>query len=260
METCLAGADEWRGETDRSSSSAAPRRTPLRRVLRGGAAGWVRAHGRRERRAPEGFAAFDRNIHRGRRLSAARAYLHPVRRRPNSTSGRAPSSPACCSTGPARPASRSCAGATEVVRAGEVILCGGAINSPQLLQLSGVGNADELRSLGVDVVHDLPGVGENLQDHLEVYVQHASTQPVSVAPAMKWRNRPWVGFKWLFFRSGPGRRTTSRARLRPLERRGDAPEPHVPLPPLPSATTARSRPAATATRCVGPMFSDASAR
>jgi choline dehydrogenase len=73
-----------------------------------------------------------------------------------------------------------------------------------VLQLSGVGNADELRALGVDVVHDLPGVGENLQDHLEVYIQHGSKQPVSVAPAMKWRNRPWVGFRWLFFRSGPG--------------------------------------------------------
>jgi len=53
-------------------------------------------------------------------------------------------------------------------------------------------------------VHDLPGVGEHLQDHLEVYIQYGSKQPVSVAPAMKWRNRPLVGFKWLFFRSGPG--------------------------------------------------------
>ena len=53
-------------------------------------------------------------------------------------------------------------------------------------------------------MHDLPGVGEHLQDHLEVYIQYGSKQPVSVAPAMKWRNRPWVGFKWLFFRSGPG--------------------------------------------------------
>ena len=92
----------------------------------------------------------------------------------------------------------------ERIEAGEVILCGGAINSPQLLQLSGVGNAAELEALGVDVVHDLPGVGEHLQDHLEVYIQYGSKQPVSVAPAMKWRNRPWVGFKWLFFRSGPG--------------------------------------------------------
>ena len=93
---------------------------------------------------------------------------------------------------------------TDSVRAGEVILCGGAINSPQLLQLSGVGNARELSALGVNVVHDLPGVGENLQDHLEVYVQYASKLPVSVAPALKWRNRPGVALQWLLFRSGPG--------------------------------------------------------
>jgi choline dehydrogenase len=53
-------------------------------------------------------------------------------------------------------------------------------------------------------VHDLPGVGENLQDHLEVYIQHACTQPVSMAPYLKWRYRPWIGFQWLFFRRGPG--------------------------------------------------------
>jgi choline dehydrogenase len=90
------------------------------------------------------------------------------------------------------------------VRAREVILCGGAINSPQLLQLSGVGNAADLRALGIDVVADLPDVGENLQDHLEVYVQHACTQPVSQQPALKWKNRPLVGAKWLFGRTGPG--------------------------------------------------------
>jgi choline dehydrogenase len=67
-----------------------------------------------------------------------------------------------------------------------------------------VGNAAELGALGVDVVHDLPGVGENLQDHLEVYIQYGCKQPVSVQPAMKWRNRPWIGAQWLFTRSGPG--------------------------------------------------------
>src|SRR5256886_16529851 len=86
----------------------------------------------------------------------------------------------------------------------EILLCGGAINSPQVLQLSGVGNATELEKVGVKVVHDLPGVGENLQDHLEVYVQYGSKLPVSVAPALKWRNRPMVGAKWLFGRTGPG--------------------------------------------------------
>ncbi len=83
-------------------------------------------------------------------------------------------------------------GGFERIAAGEVILCGGAINSPQLLQLSGVGDPAHLTSVGVDVVHELPGVGENLQDHLEVYVQHACSKPLSVAPAMKWRE-PAVG-------------------------------------------------------------------
>jgi choline dehydrogenase len=95
-------------------------------------------------------------------------------------------------------------GTARVAHAGEVIVCAGAFGSPQLLQLSGVGNACELSALGIDVVADLPGVGENLQDHLEVYVQYGAKLPVSVAPALKWRNRPLVGAKWLFLRSGPG--------------------------------------------------------
>ncbi len=95
-------------------------------------------------------------------------------------------------------------GPARLVRGREIILCGGAINTPQLLQLSGVGPAGLLSGLGVHVVADLPGVGENLQDHLEVYVQYGSKLPVSVAPALKWRNRPMVGAKWLFLRSGPG--------------------------------------------------------
>jgi choline dehydrogenase len=90
------------------------------------------------------------------------------------------------------------------LRAGEVVLCGGAINSPQLLQLSGVGDAAELRRLGIDVLHDLPGVGENLQDHLEVYIQYACNQPVSMAPYFALRKRPQVGLEWLLARKGPG--------------------------------------------------------
>ncbi len=87
--------------------------------------------------------------------------------------------------------------------ADEVICCGGAINSPQLLQVSGVGPASLLREVGIDVVQDLPGVGENLQDHLEVYVQHACAQPVSLTPNVLWRWRPWIGLQWLAGK-GPG--------------------------------------------------------
>ena len=87
--------------------------------------------------------------------------------------------------------------------AAEVVSCGGAINTPQLLQLSGVGPAGVLRDAGVTPVVDLPGVGENLQDHLEVYVQYACNEPVSLAPNLaNWR-RPWIGLQWLF-RRGPG--------------------------------------------------------
>ncbi|GAA4214899.1 choline dehydrogenase [Microbispora amethystogenes] len=149
----------------------------------------------------EGFARFDRNIRRGRRLSAARAYLHPVRKRPNLEIRTRAYVTRIVFEGK-RAVGVECDG--QVIRAGEVVLCGGAINTPQLLQLSGVGNAAELRALGVEVVHDLPGVGENLQDHLEVYVQHACKRPVSMQPYLKWRHRPWIGAQWLFLRSGPG--------------------------------------------------------
>jgi choline dehydrogenase len=153
----------------------------------------------------EGFAAFDRNIRNGRRLSAARAYLHPVMSRPNlDVETRAFVTRILFEGTRAVGVEYRHAGATKRARGGEIVLCGGAINSPQLLQLSGVGDAEELRSLGIDVVRDLAGVGEHLQDHLEVYIQYACKQPVSVAPYMKWRWRPWVALRWLVFRSGPG--------------------------------------------------------
>ena len=89
--------------------------------------------------------------------------------------------------------------------AGEVILAGGSINSPQLLMLSGIGPADELEALGIPVLADRPGVGQNLQDHLEVYVQYQSLRPVSMQPSatQRWR-RPFIGARWMFLRSGPG--------------------------------------------------------
>jgi choline dehydrogenase len=153
----------------------------------------------------EGFAPFDRNVYRGRRLSAARAYLHPVMGRKNlEVKTRAFVSKILFERTRAVGVEYVRNGKKETARAGEVILCGGAIGSPQLLQVSGIGNGRELTELGIDVVADVPGVGEHLQDHLEVYIQYGSKQPVSVAPYLRYRWRPWVGFLWLFFRSGPG--------------------------------------------------------
>jgi choline dehydrogenase len=155
----------------------------------------------------EGFAPFDRTIHRGRRLSAARAYLHPVMSRPNlDVETRAFVTrilfDGTRAVGVEYTQGRD--GSPKRAMGGEVVLCGGAFNSPQLLQLSGIGNATELQALGIDVVADVPGVGEHMQDHLEVYVQYSCTQPVSIAPGMKMWRRPFIGAEWLFLRSGLG--------------------------------------------------------
>jgi choline dehydrogenase len=207
METCLAGADEFRGGDGPLVLERGPATSPLfeaffEAVQQAGYPLTSDVNGYRQ----EGFAAFDRNIHRGRRLSAARAYLHPVMGRPNLevTCRALVTKIIFDGTRATGVEYRHRGGSPQTVQAGEVILCGGAINSPQLLQLSGVGGAQLLARLGIGVVTDLPGVGENLQDHLEVYVQYASKLPVSVAPALKWRNRPLVGARWLFGRSGPG--------------------------------------------------------
>ena len=209
MESCLAAepADEYRGHSGPLVLERGPAKSPLfgaffEAVQQAGYPLTDDVNGYRQ----EGFAPFDRNMHRGRRLSAARAYLHPVSSRPNLDvrtrafvnkilfeGTRAVGVEYMRGTGPAGGSA-----------AGEVILCGGAINTPQTLQLSGVGNADELGRLGIEVVHDLPGVGEHLQDHLEVYVQHACTQPVSIAPGLKHWRKPFIGAEWLFFRSGLG--------------------------------------------------------
>jgi choline dehydrogenase len=209
METCLAAdpADIYRGHSGPLVLERGPAKSPLfgaffEAVQQAGYELTDDVNGYRQ----EGFAPFDRNVHRGRRLSAARAYLHPVSSRPNleirtRTLVRRIVFEGTRAVGVeyGRPGA-----SPKRIRAGEVILCGGAINSPQTLQLSGVGNAGELGALGIEVVHDVPAVGEHLQDHLEVYVQHACTQPVSVAPGLKLWRKPLIGAEWLFFRSGLG--------------------------------------------------------
>ncbi len=154
----------------------------------------------------EGFGPFDRNIHRGRRLSASRAYLHPVlKKRKNLDLICRALTTRILFEGKKAVGVEYCKGksrAVHRVEAGQVISCGGAINSPQLLQLSGIGNAAELAQLGINPVNDLPGVGENMQDHLEVYVQYKSKKPVSMNPALKWWRKPFIGYQWLFHRKG----------------------------------------------------------
>ena len=153
----------------------------------------------------EGFAAFDRNVYRGRRLSAARAYLYPVLKRSNLTvKTRAHVTKIIFEGKTATGVEVIIAGKKKIFTSREVVLCGGAINTPQILQLSGVGNEKDLTSLGIKMVHNLPGVGANLQDHLEVYVQYKCKLPVTQQPITQFWRRPFIGAAWLFFRKGPG--------------------------------------------------------
>ena len=153
----------------------------------------------------EGFAAFDRNIFRGRRLSAARAYIYPVIKRKNLTIKTHAHVLKVLFEGTiATGVEVMIKGKKHIFTSKEVILCGGAINTPQILQLSGIGNESDLQPLGIKMVHHLPGVGANLQDHLEVYVQYKCKLPVTHQPITQFWRRPFIGAAWLFFRKGPG--------------------------------------------------------
>jgi choline dehydrogenase len=204
MENCLAGANEWRGGKGPLVLERGPAESPLFKaffeaVQQAGYPLTDDVNGYRQ----EGFAKFDRNIQNGRRLSASRAYLHPVMHRKNlSVITRAFTTKILFEGKRAVGVEYRQGSKVERAMGSEIICCGGSINSPQLLQLSGVGNANEISALGIDVVHDLPGVGENLQDHLEVYVQYACKQPVSMQPALKRHNKPFIGLQWLLFKKG----------------------------------------------------------
>ena len=153
----------------------------------------------------EGFAAFDRNVYRGRRLSAARAYLYPILKRTNLTiKTRAHVTKVLFEGTTATGVEVMIKGKKVTFTSREVVLCGGAINTPQILQLSGIGNEKDLAPLGITMVHNLPGVGANLQDHLEVYVQYKCKLPVTQQPITQFWRRPFIGAAWLFFRKGPG--------------------------------------------------------
>ena len=192
LEDCLAGGDEFRGTGGPQTLTRGATPNPLFDAwfAAAGQAGIPRTddvNGFRQ----EGVARFDGTIRRGRRLSAARAYLHPVMKRANLTVvTRAQVNRVLFDGKTAVGVEYRHRGKVRTVRATETILCGGAFNSPQLLQLSGVGNAEELQAVGITPVHHLPGVGEHLQDHLEVYIQYKSLQPVSIQPWMAMWKRP----------------------------------------------------------------------
>ena len=152
----------------------------------------------------DGFGRLQCTRRKGRRCSAAAAYLFPAMTRANlSVRTDAQVSRILIEEGHARGVTFRSGSASETAFAArEVILCAGAINSPQLLMLSGVGSADHLRACGIPVVHDLPGVGENLQEHLDVMLRFETRKPLPLArlryPWMRWK----AGLEWLLTGSG----------------------------------------------------------
>ena len=152
----------------------------------------------------EGIGRFDMTIHKGVRCNSARTYLHPVIERPNLTVLTGALTLKLRFEGTrATGVDYRHRGVTRSARAeGEVILAGGVIASPQLLMLSGVGPAAHLTEHGIAVIADLPGVGENLQDHVELFVQHTCTEPVSLHSALNPAAKLRHGLEWLLFKRG----------------------------------------------------------
>jgi choline dehydrogenase len=206
-ETRAEGGDTYRGDNGPLHTTYGPLSNPLYRA-------WIEAG--RQAGYPvtddingcqqEGFGRMDMTVARGRRDSAANAYLRPAMRRANL-------------------ALRSHALATRIIFDGhraigitwhrggkehiararrEVILASGPIGSPQLLMLSGIGPAAHLAGIGIEVRADRPGVGENLQDHLEFYFQIAATQPITLYSALNPLAKAMIGLRWLLFHDGLG--------------------------------------------------------
>jgi choline dehydrogenase len=153
----------------------------------------------------EGFGPMEQTVWRGRRWSAADAYLKPALKRPALTLVRGLARRVAIREGRAVGVEVARGGRVETVAARrEVILAASAINSPKLLMLSGIGPAAHLAEHGIAVVADRPGVGANLQDHLEVYVQQECTQPITLYAHLNWPAKLAIGAQWLFTRQGHG--------------------------------------------------------
>ncbi|NDV52574.1 MULTISPECIES: choline dehydrogenase [unclassified Salipiger] len=200
------GDPDWRGTSGPLHVSRGKRDNPLTRafVEAGVQAGYEATHDYNGEKQ-EGFGPFDATIHKGERWSAYKAYLKPAIATGNVEVVRGLARKVVIENGRATGLEIERKGKVEVITVGkEVILAASSINSPKLLMHSGIGPAEHLREHGIEVVADRPGVGQNLQDHLELYIQQAATQPVSLFKYWNLFGKAYVGAQWLFTRKGPG--------------------------------------------------------
>ncbi|MDV4168288.1 choline dehydrogenase [Rhodovulum sp. FJ3] len=153
----------------------------------------------------EGFGPMEQTVYNGQRWSAANAYLKPALKRPNCDIVRGLARKVIIENGRAVGVEYEQGGQIKRLMARrEVVIAASSINSPKLLMLSGIGPAAHLAEHGIDVVADRAGVGQNLQDHLELYIQMAASQPVSLYKYWNLFGKALVGAQWLFTKTGLG--------------------------------------------------------
>jgi choline dehydrogenase len=200
------GDPDWRGGDGPLHVTRGPRNNPLHAafVEAGRQAGYPVTddyNGQQQ----EGFGPMDMTVYKGRRWSAANAYLKPALQRENCDLIRAFARRVIIEDGRAVGVEVERGGRIEVIRAeAEVIVAASSLNSPKILMLSGVGPAAHLAEHGIDVVADRPGVGQNLQDHLELYLQMAASQPITLYKYWNLFGKALIGAQWLFTKKGLG--------------------------------------------------------
>ncbi len=206
MEHSHGGEDGWRGTKGPLHVQRGRRANPLYAAFieAGRQAGFETTddyNGSKQ----EGFGPMEQTIHLGRRWSTANAYLRPALKRQNVRLVNGFARKIVIENQRATGVEIEARGKIEVVKARrEVIVAASSINSPKLLMLSGIGAAQHLSDNGIAVVADRPGVGANLQDHLELYIQQESTQPITLNSVLNPFSKALIGAQWLFFKSGLG--------------------------------------------------------
>ncbi len=200
------GDADWRGKDGPLHVMRGPRDNPLFSafVEAGKQAGYETTddyNGQKQ----EGFGPMDQTVWKGQRWSAANAYLKPALKRANCSIVRGLAQKIVIEDGRATGVEIKRGANTEILKARrEVIVAASAINSPKLLMLSGIGPAAHIASHGVDIVADRPGVGQNLQDHLELYIQMAAIQPITLFKHWNLLGKAMIGAQWLFTGTGLG--------------------------------------------------------
>ncbi|MCL7999372.1 choline dehydrogenase [Brucella sp. 21LCYQ03] len=206
MENAHGGQEGWRGTNGPLHVQRGRRDNPLFKAFvdAGHQAGFEFTddyNGEKQ----EGFGPMEQTIHNGRRWSAANAYLKPALKRPNVKLVKGLARKIVMEGKRAVGVEIEAGRSFSTIRARrEVIIAASSINSPKLLMLSGIGPAAQLKEHGIEVVADRPGVGQNLQDHLEVYIQQECTQPITLYSKLNLFSKARIGAEWLFFKTGDG--------------------------------------------------------